>query len=295
MRHKVDDEKRIKKQVMLFLLICLPVTWILMGVAFGLSKTAGIQASPKGYTLYMLACFLPAVSAVVCCVVSKENIRSLNFMPKFQGNGKVYVAAVLIGILISLTDVPLITILFFKEAGSLHHDVTIPMIVFQILLYTAIGCLQFYVLMGEEIGWMGFLFPRLETLCGTNLAIVLTGVIRGLWHIVVLWQNEKFVQNLVLLCITNIFGGCLFVLVTKKSGSVVPAAIIHALSNTLPAVMRSFIVLDEVNYEKKEMLINVLSNVPYFVIMIVCWYLLMKTLHRDAVGKESAYERKVDS
>lgn len=66
------------------------------------------------------------------------------------------------------------------------------------------------------------------------------------------------------------------VLLTKVSSSVVPAAICHALNNTLPAVMMSFLIINEENFAKQESLITGLSYIPYVIFMAVCWIVLMK-------------------
>lgn len=255
-----------------FLLICLPFTWGLTaavslgGEAFG--------ATPGAAALLLLASFMPAISAVICCVHTKEGIRSLKCLPRLQGNARSYLLAVLSALALSVLNVPFITVLFFPQAGHLRPDITVPTVVFQMLLYTAVGCVQFYVLMGEEVGWMGFLFPRLERLWGTNAALAATGLIRGLWHMGMFAGEERFAGKLLLLCLTNIVGGCLLVLLTKRSGSVVPAAVCHALNNTLPQVCYGAVSFDEAIYPQYERLISVLSFIPYLIFMAVCWYRL---------------------
>ena len=264
-----------KKQLLLFLLICLPISWALMGGANLLGK-GEIMTTPAAYMVYGIACFMPMITAIVVCRLSHNSIRSLNLFPKLQGNGKLYAFAIISAVLISIWDTPLVTVLFAPSAASIKEEMPVAMIVFTILLYTAIGCLQSFILMGEEAGWMGLLFPKLEEISGTTVAIVITGLVRGCWHIPMLLQQDNILDSLLMLCVTNIAGGCLLVLLTKKSGSVVPAAVCHAITNTLPAVFQQSVVMDEAAYKSCEVLVNGIVYVPYLVFMGVCWFLLVR-------------------
>lgn len=95
--------------------------------------------------------------------------------------------------------------------------------------------------MGEELGWMSYLFPRLEKLCGTTVALVLTGIIRSVWHIVMLVQNENFLAGFLSLSVSNILMGSVLVWATKASKSVLPASLIHVMTNALPGVIAGVI------------------------------------------------------
>lgn len=89
---------------------------------------------------------------------------------------------------------------------------------------------------GEELGWRGFLLPQLAKLRGETVAIVITGVIWGIWHIPIivaglylpgtpLWfKLPVFVLQTV--SITAILG-----ILRLRSGSVWPAVLLHASHN----------------------------------------------------------------
>lgn len=125
------ESRKTKKQLILFLIICLPVSWLLTALPMILDKP--METSPGLYALYTLACYMPAIAALVTCIITKESIRSLKVLPKLQGNGKVYGAAILSAVIISIFDTPLIIILFFPKVGSWNPEVTVTMVIFQYL------------------------------------------------------------------------------------------------------------------------------------------------------------------
>lgn len=49
----------------------------------------------------------------------------------------------------------------------------------QVLLLCLLALAMSVEMLGEELGWMGYLFPKLESLHGTSIAIVLIGLIIG--------------------------------------------------------------------------------------------------------------------
>ena len=97
----------------------------------------------------------------------------------------------------------------------------------------------------------------------------------------ILTQGEKFWMNFAVLCVSNVIGGCLLVLLTKKSGSVVPAALVHGLTNTIPGMLAGFWVVDEALYQANEVGIQVVTMIPDVLIGILCWLVLMKRYKAD--------------
>ena len=219
------------------------------------------KATAFSIALLSLGCCVPAIAGVLTCVITKEKLFQLNFFPKLQGSGGIYFFAIIGGVALSLTPT-LLTTMFFPGIQSFQEDATTLTIIFAILLYTAIGIMQSFVLLGEEIGWMGYLFPKLETLYGTGISIIFTAVIRTLWHLVMLMQMEDFLFNLLSLFLSNLVLGSLLILLTKASGSVVPAAITHALTNTVPLALNGFLVTDDVLYQANHMEIYFVTLIP---------------------------------
>ncbi len=261
------------KQLGIFLAICLPITWLLMGI--GYEGAASDTFVPWAQFLLTFACFMPSIAAIITCLLTKESIWKLQFLPKLQGNTKIYLIAIVTGVFVSCGDL-LLMVAVFPDKACFHEDATPSMILFTLLLGIATACISFFVSMGEELGWMGYLFPRLEKVCGTTLALVITGFIRGSWHLMMFVQEEDFLTGFLSLCASNILLGSILVWVTKASKSVVPASVIHAMSNTLPGVLAAYMVLDESIYSKEFNGMDVVSMIPSLIIAVICYLALRK-------------------
>lgn len=263
----------IGKQLGIFLGICLPLTWILMGLGYTGVTEEGM--TPGANILITLGCFMPAIAAILTSLITKESLWKLQFMPRLKGNGKIYLMATLLGIFISTADV-LLLVLLFADKARFHEEATAAMVIFTFLLMLSTSFLQFWVGMGEELGWMGYLFPRLEKLCGTTVALIATGIIRSLWHWVMLIQDENFLTSLLSLCVSNILLGSVLVWATKASKSVIPASLIHVMTNALPGALTAYMVLDESVYSATFSSIDLIMMLPGAVVGVICYIVLMK-------------------
>src|SRR5262245_35357399 len=92
--------------------------------------------------------------------------------------------------------------------------------------------------LGEEIGWRGYLLPHLSAL-GRRRALLLSGLLHGIWHLPVLLLtpyyhhagNPLIVMPLFLAGLT--FTGVFYGQLRLTTGSVWPAAIAHTAGNSL--------------------------------------------------------------
>lgn len=107
----------------------------------------------------------------------------------------------------------------------------------EICLMTLLGILCFIECLGEELGWMGYLFPKLEKLMGTIFACVVTGIARGVFHIGILIFMEYPVQGFVEITVSNVCMSFLMAYMFKGSKSVFPCSVQHGILNLLPIFM----------------------------------------------------------
>jgi len=91
---------------------------------------------------------------------------------------------------------------------------------------------------GEEIGWRGYLQPRLMGL-GTNRGLMVTGLLHGIWHLPVLLLTPFYHSGGNLLIIVPLFlltltaAGVVFGYLRLAADSVWPAALMHNTWNSI--------------------------------------------------------------
>ena len=108
------------------------------------------------------------------------------------------------------------------------------------------------VALGEELGWRGFLYPRLKTRFRYGKGTVLGGIIWGAWHWplicligyeygVAAGNNAGYfgypVSGMLLFCVFTVAGGILCDRLYEKSGSIWLPSVFHGALNavaTLP-------------------------------------------------------------
>jgi uncharacterized protein len=93
-------------------------------------------------------------------------------------------------------------------------------------------------ILGEEIGWRGFLLPRIQQLTGMRRAALLTGFIHGLFHLPLILIATTYdadgsrwiVAPMVVATIT--FAGVFYAYLWDRSHTVWPVAVAHNAANT---------------------------------------------------------------
>jgi len=91
--------------------------------------------------------------------------------------------------------------------------------------------------LGEELGWRGFLFPRLQQRFGFHGACVISGSIWAVWHYPeILWTDFNAGTNAVfaLACFTVMVVALAYIMgyLRVRSGSIWPCVLLHATHNT---------------------------------------------------------------
>lgn len=99
--------------------------------------------------------------------------------------------------------------------------------------------------LGEEGGWRGYMMPKLIKIMGLNKAIIVGGIIWGLWHAPLTCIGHNFGTDypgfpyvgILLMCCFCIAVGSLFTFVTVKTKSIWPATFMHAVNNSSSTIL----------------------------------------------------------
>ena len=111
------------------------------------------------------------------------------------------------------------------------------------------GVVGSFAAFGEEGGWRGYMMPKLIKIMGRGKALIVGGIIWGLWHAPLTCIGHNFGTDypgfpyvgIFMMCVMCTLMGIILTFVTEKSGSVWPAAIMHAVNNSGPSILNGYI------------------------------------------------------
>lgn len=124
------------------------------------------------------------------------------------------------------------------------------------------------------------MMPKLIELMGMPKAIIVGGIIWGLWHAPLTCVGHNFGMDypgfpylgIILMCLFCTALGTVLMYVTIKTNSIWPAAFMHAVNNSVPSVLFLFMKQDV----EIPIWIYALSNIPLILLAILCFSLMMK-------------------
>ena len=192
--------------------------------------------------LYLILMWIPALAATVAnCISFRENGEPFSFEKLFAKGGfrKCKLCYVLLGCLLPLVYllVPYMVYWRLYPENFAYHGDPLVLVLKDILPVLVIGILiSLMSALGEEIGWRGFMVPALYERLGLNKTLLISSLFWCYWHLPLLiggdympgtplwYQLPAFV-----LCIFPV--GVMAGLLSLESGSVWPAAFLHAAHN----------------------------------------------------------------
>jgi CAAX protease family protein len=225
--------------------------WLFLALLFALSCAcyALVFLAPKAaqqWLFYYSGVFMwcPGLAALLVQLVLYRSLRGLGWG---WGAGRYYVLAYLLPLAFCL---PVYLLVWLLGLGDFNHEfveasrsrVGLPPGLFAnlglILLALVAAPTNMMVTLGEELGWRGFLVPRLRAVTSFTGTSLLTGLIWSAWHYPVivavlplhrphlpLWYATAcFTVSVVAISVV-------YTWLRLRSGSVWPAALLHATSN----------------------------------------------------------------
>ena len=192
--------------------------------------------------LYLALMWIPALAATVSnCVSFREKVEDFSVKKLFAMGGfrKCKLRYILQGCLLPLVYLLIPYMVYWQlyPENFAYHGVRVMLVLKDILPVLVIGILiSLMSALGEEIGWRGFMVPALHERLGLNKTLLISSLFWCCWHLPLLiggdympgtplwYQLPAFV-----LCIFPV--GVMAGLLTLESGSVWPAAFLHAAHN----------------------------------------------------------------
>ncbi|MFC7044543.1 CPBP family intramembrane glutamic endopeptidase [Halobacteriaceae archaeon GCM10025711] len=245
------------RRIGLFLLVAFGFSWLVGAYVSATGGLAGGTVRASTLTgLLVVYMFGPALGHLVVRTVTDAewSLDAAWLRPHLRKGLRWYVVAWLFPAVTTLTGVALYYALFPQhfdlamegvrttlgtEIGSAVSPATIAVV--QLVVALTLGpAINTFVAFGEEFGWRGFLLQHLLPL-GTRQAVVLTGVVWGVWHwpVIAMGYNYGFDYpgapwaGMLAMVWVTVFLGSVLAWVTLRSGSVWPAALGHGAFNAI--------------------------------------------------------------
>ena len=272
-----------KKRLLIYLGLAFGMAWLVFFV-FILTGHTWFGSTPEMMSLVSLGMLAPAAAHIITRKITGEGFRLSgkdSMMLGIDLKGKKWlfflVAVILPVIYATLGDV--IIWLSCPEAFGIT-DVRPFVAITYPLLAVVSGVVLSFAALGEELGWRGYMMPKLIELIGMPKAIITGGIIWGLWHAPLTCVGHNYGMDypgfpyvgIILMCLMCMALGTVLTYVTIKTGSIWPAAFMHAINNSSPSVMVVFM-----NHDVKiPIWIHALTNIPLILLAILCFSLMMK-------------------
>ena len=207
------------------------------------SEHISIQTAVYAQAFGSLAMLAPAVAHLLTRLFTKEGFKNTYLGFQLKGNVRYYVASVVV----KLAEA---TVVMFLIWGILMKGISLgdafPMTDWQLqvgtfLLQLAASIILFFPAFGEEWGWRGYMMPKLMELMPKPVAILLGGVIWGLWHAPLTISGHNFGTEykfypwlgILLMCLLCVLMNAFLTLLTERTKSIYPASFCHMINNNL--------------------------------------------------------------
>ena len=224
------NRKKIARAIITYLIIVFSISTI-----FYILYTAAVAAHDKSRAMLyiMLLMWCPATSAIATGLIYNRNIRGFGW--RWQGTGYA-----LLGYCLPIGYAGITYgAIWLSGLGAINQDFasvffTLP----RVIRFLTIGMVfTFASVIGEEIGWRGFLIPHFAKLTSFTKLGFITGLIWAFWHYPLIIFSNYRVPNTPLIynlaCFTLMVIAMNFVLawLRLKSGSIWPTVILHTSHN----------------------------------------------------------------
>lgn len=211
---------------------------------------SGLYYIYKNNIFLTILMFTPAASVIITRLVTKEGFAKLYLKPHFKGNFKwyflayfgtpvaAYVGAAVYFLIFRNDFEPLMSKYALEigcETGTEYFKQLAVMIPLAVLINPIMGLLQ---CLGEEFAWRGYLLPKLTRKFSYRTAVIIDGVIWGLWHAPIIamgfnYGSEHPVWGILAMTLHCVILGIIEAFLFSKTGSVWCPVVFHAALNAM--------------------------------------------------------------
>lgn len=253
------DKKVQIKRLIIYLVFAFGLAWAFEFIFIG-NGFVWDMSDPECFkliSLVSLGMLTPAIAHVIARALTKESFRPAGKdsmmlgIDLTDGKWKLFLFAILIPVIYATASDALqcIVIPGSFDATALSKA-GLPDSMALLFPVNAIinGVIISFAAFGEEFGWRAYMMPKLNKLMGRYKALIVGGIIWGLWHAPLTCVGHNFGTDypgfpyvgIIVMCIYCILLGTILTFVTERSGSVWPAAFLHGVNNAGPSFLAGF-------------------------------------------------------
>lgn len=290
MTNKKMEVKRLG--IFLFLAFALSwIPWIVFNQIFGYEEWF-----ESGHLLIvtMLSLYGPALANILTRWITKEGWHDSMLHLRLKGNLKYYVIALCIPTVYGLLMGVLATCRYGEwdisrmvVTGSWMSNLS------RILNIFAMAPLAAFNTFGEEFGWRAYMNQKMEPLLGTVGTCVIGGLIWGVWHAPLTVCGHNFGTDysgfpylgIVLMSVQCIFVGVVLMWLTKRTGSIYPAALMHAMNNNGGSDVGSVLMMGLPEDLELTMWDQLYLGIPQIILGVIFLILMLYDKNKGKAGK----------
>ena len=289
------DRKTETKRLGVYLALAFGLTWIIFFIYILSGNIWAAAGEISGMDQFVsLGMLCPALAMLLTRYVTGEGFAvtgkgSMLLGIDFKGRKWIYfvIALFLPWIYMELGNA--LTLLISPNAFDPHNpellglaDNERAVVYIQPIAAIVSGAAASFAALGEEAGWRGYMMPKMIKLWGVGKAVVIGGIIWGMWHWPLTCVGHNFgteyfgypFTGFAAMCVMCIFMGIILTFVTYKSDSIWPAAFLHAINNGSPSVLQYFINTDKVSGWRSDSVVSFL--IWMLPMMTIAVYILIR-------------------
>lgn len=271
-----EEQKTDVKRIWIYLILTFAVTFsVEIFIIMPLVGSADEQAAMFAQLLIASVMFIPSFCVILTRAVTREPFvgKSMMINLKLKGNLRYYALAwfgiaglILFGaaayFLISPSkfdpQMGYAKLLLSGRTQGTGQTITDEMVRQEVLAQVIMGIFlsPFANLLncfGEEWGWRGYLLPKMMKQFKIVPALLLSGVIWGVWHMPLIIMGHNYgvgykgypIVGILAMCVFCTVTGIILSYVTIKTGSCIPAVMGHGMINGFAAVGLMFTSLED--------------------------------------------------
>ena len=275
----MSNEKDSAKRLSIYLAIVFAFSLLLVVFRKPMERSEGFS-----FIISQLYCASPAIACLITRAVTKEGFRDLKLHLHLRGNLRWYLLAFALPA-ICFSASQLLPFILSGHSGQLS-GFTLEHVLSAFLSLVAQTAVLSVGLLGEELGWRGYMNQKMEPLFGLLGTCLIGGILWGLWHFPIDIANwlggyaslaealrTAFGRLAMLLCF-----GVFLMWLTKKTGSLFPAVVGHFMFNASQSALMTLLSLGAAPENTDP---GAMTEVFVFVPMLILALAFMTLLLRD--------------